>query len=498
MKPTYMKYILNEDNRGRQAKERCLAVIRNHFNNADWLDTPFNHTDNPSGLSHIDYMYKQFMNEFYHDPNYRNGPVMRLAPLFCRLAFESNFQNNNPDTQKLNRLASILRLIYNMDAQGKNVSSNIDINNTTFDDLNNQFGTVIDDLNKQENERMQNTHYERNSNYEVIGPVDYETANRYGDKSCSESKLCYTQSESTWDDYTQNGCNNVYIIIQKGWENIPERHDDESNSAYDTYGLSMIFVFVNNQGDLAYCNTRWNHNAVYKTGFSCDHAMSKEWISQLIGVRFDEVFKPNNKWKELLRNIEERLKKGEDPEYIFDHVWRYDNGFTEVELRGKYNLINEQGELLWKEDKWFDYIGDFYEGFARVKIEGQGYNFINEKGELLWSEYKWFDGVGFFSEGFAKVYREDRGYNFINANCEYLWKGKEWFVDVSKFNEGFAWVKFDFYGDRYKLNTKGELYDEDGNRVNIGLQESNSGVIRLRESDIHNLVIKTLKEYLLK
>ena len=28
MKPTYKKYILNEDNRGKQAKVRCLAVIR--------------------------------------------------------------------------------------------------------------------------------------------------------------------------------------------------------------------------------------------------------------------------------------------------------------------------------------------------------------------------------------------------------------------------------------------------------------------------------------
>ena len=152
--------VLNEDKRGEDAKKRCLAVIRNHFNNADWLDTPFNHTDNPEGLSHIDYMYKQFMNEFYHDPNYRSRPVMRLAPLFCKLAFEANFQNNNPDTQKLNRLAAILRLIYNMDVQGKNVSSKIDIVNTTFDDLNNQFGTIIDDLTRQENDRMQNTQYE--------------------------------------------------------------------------------------------------------------------------------------------------------------------------------------------------------------------------------------------------------------------------------------------------------------------------------------------------
>ena len=143
------KYILSEDKRGEDAKKRCLQVIRNHFDNADWLDTTFNHTDNPEGLSFINYMYKQFMSEFYHDPNYRSRPVMRLAPLFCKLAFESNFQNYNPDTQKLNRLASILRLIYNMDEQGKKASGKINIEHTTFDDLNNQFGTIIDELNQQ-------------------------------------------------------------------------------------------------------------------------------------------------------------------------------------------------------------------------------------------------------------------------------------------------------------------------------------------------------------
>ncbi len=453
--------VLNEDKRGEDAKKRCLVVIRTHFNNADWLDTPFNHTDNPEGLSHIDYMYKQFMNEFYHDPNYRSKPVMRLAPLFCKLAFESNFQNSNPDTQKLNRLAAILRLIYNMDVQGKNVSSKIDIINTTFDGLNNQFGVIIDNLNKQENERMQNTQYERNSNYEVIGPVDYETAHEYGNKSCSNSKLCYTQSHNIWNDYTQNGCNNAYIIIQKGWETIPEKHDDESNSAYDTYGLSMIFVFVDGQGDLAYCNTRWNHEANYKTGFSCDHAMSKEWISQLIGIRFDEVFKPNNRWKELLIQIKKRLKNGENPENIFDMVGYFSGGFAWVEIDDKYNLINEQGELIWKGDKWFDDIDTFYKGFAIVNRGDRGWNFINTNGELLWNEDNWFDKVENFENGFARVNKEGKGWNWINTNGELLWKEDIWFDSAYNFSEGFASVKLEGRGWNF-INTKCEyLWDKD-------------------------------------
>jgi hypothetical protein len=105
----------------------------------------------------------------------------------------------------------------------------------------------------------------------------------------------------------------------------------------------------------------------------------------------------------------------------------------------------------------YDYVSYFYEGFASVKIVGKGYNFINTKGELLWKEDNWFDYAWSFHNGLAEV---------------------------------------EYKGNSYILNKKGELYDEDGNRVNISIQESKSGVIRLTESDIHNLVIKTLKEYL--
>ena len=430
--PTYRNHLLNEDKRTDQAKVRCMQVIRNHFNNAPWLDTTFNHQDNPQGLSYINYMFKQFMDEFYHNPNYRKRAVMRLAPLFCKLAFESNFQNNNPDTDKLNRLSSILHLIYNMDEQGKNISSKIDIDNTSFDDLNNQFGTIIDDLNNQEEERMDNTVYELNSDYEVIGPVDYETAHEYGEKSCSTSKLCYTQSESTWDNYSKNGLNNVYIILKKGWENIPEEHDDASESAYDTYGLSMIFLFVDGKGGLAYCNTRWNHEANYASGFSCDHAMSREQISELIGVRFKDVFKPNNKLAELCADIQRRLDNGESIRDVFDRVHDFHEGFAAVYIRDVgYNWINTENKIL-RPDLWFDIAEDFHEGFAAVYIRDVGDNFINTEGELL-SPDLWFNMAGYFKEGYAMVY----------INHEY-----------------------------YKIDTNGILYDMHGNKVDIPLQES--------------------------
>ena len=306
--------MLLEDKRTNTAKKQCLYIIRNHFNNASWLDTVFNHNDNPEGLTYIDYMFKQFMSEFYHNPDYRKKATMRLAPLFCRLAFESNFQNNNPDTTKLNRLLAILNFIYQLMENNKLDVSKISLD-LTYEELNNQFGAQIDQMNKDEDERMNNAQYTENSEYTVIGPVDFKTANEYGNYSCPSSKLCYTQSESTWNNYTKNNENSVYILLKDGWKNMEANHDDNSESAYDAYGLSMIFVFVGEQGELEYCNTRWNHNAEYAQGFNCDHAMSREMISELIGRPFNEVFKPSNVLK---RKIEALKTMTEIPNNYFE------------------------------------------------------------------------------------------------------------------------------------------------------------------------------------
>lgn len=295
------------------------------------MDTTFNHQDNPEGLSYLDYMYKQFMETYYHNPRLRSSSVMRLAPLFCKLAFENNFQNNNPNHERLQRLESILYHIYNLSAEGKVDVSKIGLD-TSYEQLNNTFGKAIDDEEKAANEHIANTQY-KNSPYKVIGPVNFETAKEYGNRSCPDGKLCYTQDKSTWANYTNNGMNNVYIALKQGWENIPAEHDDESKSAYDTYGLSMIFMFFGRDGRLAFCNTMWNHKAQYAQGRSVDHALNKEELSNLLGINLNEQF------KEL--NIQDMLDRGDDLEDIFDEVYDFEEGFAKVTINGKgYNFID--------------------------------------------------------------------------------------------------------------------------------------------------------------
>ena len=83
------------------------------------------------------------------------------------------------------------------------------------------------------------------------------------------------------------------------------------------------------------------------------------------------------------RYKDERKRKG--PLMGFDDVGEFYEGFARVQRgrwpwsESKYNYINKQGKLL--SDKWFDFAGDFIDGFSLVSL-GDKYYRIDTKGRL--------------------------------------------------------------------------------------------------------------------
>ena len=63
-----------------------------------------------------------------------------------------------------------------------------------------------------------------------------------------------------------------------------------------------------------------------------------------------------------------------------------EDGFAIVELNDKWNFIDVNGKLLYKQ--WFDYISDFENGIAKVILNNK-YNFIDVNGKLV--SQQWFD-----------------------------------------------------------------------------------------------------------
>ena len=297
------------ENRESQARDRSLQVIRKYFEednayfaniirNGHWnLDDVFNHPDNPDRLSNINYMFKCFEEVFFHDPKLRSSQIIRLEPAFVKMAFDAGFQQGRNDARKLNRIRKIIWRMYHAakssEAEAKLISKiPLDV---SFEQLDERYGKQIDAENVRETETINNTRYENNNSYKIIGPIDFNTAHELaeytGDMENDSTKMCYGMFSSTWDDYTNDNNYNVYVLLKDGWKDLEPTHDDESKSGYDTYGLSMIWVIVDEDGDLAYCNTRWNHAARYKAGRSVDNALSREEISRIIGRNFMQVFR---------------------------------------------------------------------------------------------------------------------------------------------------------------------------------------------------------------
>lgn len=364
--------------RYKQARRRCEQVVRDFFNNALWLDTVFEHEDNPKRMSHLDYMLYHFEEEFYHDYELKRNATLRLMPLFCRLAFECGFQQSSPKPQKLLFLKRVLELLLKKSNDGVINLSDIDIYNTSYKDLEKEYGTHIEKKNELTRLIVENGQWVRNEDYEIIGDINYKMAHEYAEY-CS---LCYLQSFATWNNYVNYGTNKVYLILHKDWKDVEKKHDDETvKSPYDTYGRSMIFVFVDDEGNLAYCNTRWNHDAKYGAEHSTDHALDEREISEIVGVNFYEVFKP--KVKKMEDDPVYRLSKGDDIDDIFDSVVLWVNGLRVVTLNGSFNVLNEKNELI-SPGRWFKSIKNMTkDGQIIVKTKDNFVTILNRDGTQL-------------------------------------------------------------------------------------------------------------------
>lgn len=167
---------------------------------------------------------------------------------------------------------------------------------------------------------------------------------------------------------------------------------------------------------------------------------------------------------------------------LYDYIGDFSEGLAAVKMNGKWSFIDKNGREVIPPK--YDWVEDFSEGFARVKLNGK-WGFIDKNGrEVIPSKYDW---VRDFSEGFARVqlngkwgFVDERGREVIP--CKYdearefseglaavRINGKWGFIDKSgrevipckydfvwDFSEGLAWVK---------MNGKKGLIDKSGREV---------------------------------
>ena len=351
--------------------------------------------------------------------------ILGVARMFC----DGELRSAN-DIGNLNSTLKLVASDVHINEYDRN------LNGMSCQELIQKFAKAMSDNLDAEKDEVNQMVFDSPSDYEIVRIDSFEQAEEYGDYVT----WCVTHDSHMFDSYTSNGINQFYFCLKSGFENVEKVKSE--GCPLDEYGLSMIAVSVNENGMLNTCTCRWNHD-----NGGDDSIMNTKEISQVIGVNFFEKFKPNNRWKELITNVMQRLANGEDPRNVFDYVGNFNDGFAWVELNGKWNFINQEGSFL--SDQWFDYVDYFNDGLATVGLNGK-WNFINQEGILLSDQ--WFDKAYDFNEGFVRVKLNGK-WNFINQEGRLL--SDQWFDVVDKFNNGFAWVELN--GKRYIIDTNGDL-----------------------------------------
>ena len=298
--PQYRQYksIINEADSRLKAVDRIIdQVFTKYFNPDDVVnDSEYYVNDNPNTT------WRQYLvYDLRHTFGLMQNSDVKYLPVVARLAYsdEVKFDITNDNGEQINTL----RRIVNLFKKDANLFNEVRNNpNITFGELADRFNETFAQEDAADAEKA-NKISGGQSDYIVKEVPDFKTANYYGNKSCSQSKLCYTQSESTWNGYTSRGKNRVYVCLRNGWENIPEEPGE--GNPYDLYGTSMIFVFINPKGDIVYSNCRWNHHTQGAYNGDVDHAFTKTTLSQTIKMPFESVFKPKT------INLKELIEKGD-------------------------------------------------------------------------------------------------------------------------------------------------------------------------------------------
>ena len=409
------------------SEEKCYLITENAKNNN--MKPARKYLEEKLGLDNEQIM--DFFGKMQHDiPNVRLNNCKYFLGV-TRMIMEKQLTNG----ESIMKLNSILKYINNDESLNSSFDRNL--NGLTFEKLSEQTTEGMEQAYKSERERFSSTDFgERNTSYSIVKINTFKEASEYG----MYTSWCVTHSKEAFDSYTSNGICVFYFCLKDGFESIPEKIGE--NCPLDEYGLSMLAVCVDENGECNSITCRWNDN-----NGGNGNIMSTEELSRLLGVNFYEVFKPSTVFKEKLEKALSLAEKGDFSG--FDNIDNFDkNGLAKVELNNKWNFIDTNGNLLSKQ--WFDYISYFENGFAKVMLNNK-YNFIDVNCNLL--SKQWFYIVYDFNEyGISKVKLNNKC-NFIDTNGNLL--SQQWFDNVYNFNE---------YGiSIVVLNKKCNLIDTNGN-----------------------------------
>ena len=386
----------------------------------------------------------QIIGSLKHDiPNIRldDGKFVLAA---CRMYLDGQLR----DEQSIRQLDNALKYIH---GGGHTEEFDENLNDMSVTELNEMFRESRKQFGVNDRERSNARVFSGGTQYTIVPINSFEEAEPYG----RYTEWCVTHGKDAFDSYTQGG-NRFYFCLMKGFERVEE---DDTGAPLNEYGLSMIAVNVDMNGDLTRVTTRYNHE---HNGENNPGLETTEQLENVLNVPFYQTFKPYTRDELhemgiiLFDEVQALLDSGKKPKEIFEKVGEFQNGYARVKLNGKCNFISEEGRLV--SPTWFDSCLDFENGYAKVELNDK-WNFINTEGRLV--SHTWFDSCEDFKNSYTRVKLNGK-WNHING-------------------DGYARVKLN--GKFYYINTEGQLCDKPKRITESSIQLIAKNIVKLLFND---------------
>lgn len=259
--------------------------------------------------------YKQLINESQESKSIdaakklliSKGYTPEQADKFIRIDLRNDIPSLR-DTKNAKFILGVTRMFLNREISDATTILNIDktikllalahyneydrnLNGISAEELINRFADAKSEQSSEKRNALSNKQYQQ-QDYKIVKINSFEEASKYS----KYTSWCVTHSENAFDSYTSNGESQFYFCLKNSFEQI--KPIVNKGCPLDEYGLSMIAVCVDGDGDLKTCTCRWNHD---KGGN--DNIMDEEEISNVVGVNFYQVFKPLTVLKEKIEAL---------------------------------------------------------------------------------------------------------------------------------------------------------------------------------------------------
>ena len=423
----------NQPIRNLLAQEQINAMEAQHQN----IDTPL-----------IIYYKAKFCALF--DINRGKGPI-KYVPGLARISFKelglnmTSLVSENNYPQEIGTLKNIVRFIECSPELNENFDE--DLNGLSYFDLYDKINPMRKNSNRINQEKLSSLKLQ-NKNYHIIPIHSQEEASRYS----GYTSWCITTMMDQWEAYTRFG-RRFYFLLKDGFENVPRPSDPTAVGApFDEYGLSMISVLVDMEGEPAYVTTRYNHEF---NGENNPDSYTAEPVQNITGINFYKELKPYTR-EELhsmgiipFDEVPELLASGQNIYEMFDEMEDWNDEFYRVSLNNRYNLLNKQSNtLLYR--RWYDDIHYPSDGLVLVELNDK-FGFIDTTDRVI-IPFKYASADDFF-EGLARVQ--------LNGKCGFIDKADR---EVIPFKYDWAW-NFSNGLAPVKLNDRWGFIDKTGREV---------------------------------